>query len=102
MKLHTVHGDICTEMIRLHRAAIVSRTESVYDFLELNSRIQREFSFLMKVSAKIQDLHRDGNFLYIRDFLMFYEMNMTRMIESYNRSVTDYNRLIVYKNYSLI
>jgi hypothetical protein len=29
-------------------------------------------------------------------------MNMTRMIESYNRSVTDYNRLIVYKNYSLI
>jgi hypothetical protein len=89
-------------MIRLHRATIITRIDSIYDLLELNNRIHREFLFLMKVSAKIRDLHRNGNFLYIRDFLAFYETNINKLILEYNREVIDYNNLVVLKNYSLI
>lgn len=102
MKQHTTHGDICTEMVRLHRATVITRVDSVYDLLELNRRIQREFNFLMKVSAKIKDLHRNGNFLYIRDFLTFYEININKLIVEYNREVARYNTIRSLKNYSIL
>ncbi len=102
MKKYTVHTDICSEMIVLHRAAVITRIRSVYDLLELNDRLQREFSFLMKISAKIQNLHRDGNFLYIRDFLMFYETNIKKLISEMNTEIQKYNKTIGTKNLSIV
>ena len=102
IKKYTIHSDICIEMIRLHRATIVTRIESIYDLLELNDRIQKEFAFLMKISAQIKNLQRDGNFLYIRDFAVFYETNIKKVIEETNLDITKYNRLVLMKNFSIL
>lgn len=102
MRKYTAYDDIFLEIIHLHKIATISNVTSIYDLLESNSRIHREFLFLMRVSMKISDLHRDGNFLYIRDFIMFYENALTKEIESVNLDIVHYNRLRSTRKYTLI
>ncbi len=53
MSKNTDHKDIFLEVIHLHKIAIISNILSIYDLLENNSRIHREFLFLMKVSVRL-------------------------------------------------
>jgi hypothetical protein len=59
MKKYTSHPDVFEDIIYLHKLSIIYNIVSIYDILELNQRIHREFQFLMKLSAKIPELHRD-------------------------------------------
>lgn len=102
MRKYTPYNDIFLELTHLHKIAIISNVTSIYDLLEGNSRIHREFLFLMKVSAKVRDLHRDGNFLYIRDFIIFYESGITKELLFLNRDMERYNSLLQKKNFTLI
>jgi len=102
MRKHTAFDDIFIELIHLHKIAIISNVTSVYDLLESNDRIHREFLFLMKVSMKISGLHKDGNFLYVRDFIMFYESNITKEIRSLNLDIERYNALRSKKNLTIV
>ncbi|MDD5376795.1 MAG: hypothetical protein PHH16_01630 [Candidatus Gracilibacteria bacterium] len=102
MSKHTAYKDIFLELIHLHKVAIISHVGSIYDLLENNSRIHREFLFLMKVSARIQDLHRNGNFLYIRDFIIFYENTLSKELLFLNSDIECYNRLLQKKNLTIV
>lgn len=102
MSKHTAYKDIFLELIALHRIAIISNVSSIYDILESGSRIHREFLFLMKVSTKIRDLNRDGNFLYVRDFIIFYENTIAKELLFLNRDIEQYNSLIRKKDLTLV
>ncbi|EKE27496.1 MAG: hypothetical protein ACD_3C00198G0010 [uncultured bacterium (gcode 4)] len=101
MKRYTRHPDIFEDIIYLHKMWIIYNIESIYDLLDLNQRIHREFQFLMKLSAKIPELHRDGNFLYIRSYVIFYENQVERKIWEINAFLHSYNKLIKIKNISI-
>ncbi len=102
MKKHVKNSDTFTEIIYLHKLWIIYNIKSIYDLLDLNNRLQKEFSFLMKISAKTPALQRDWNFLHIRNYIMFYESNLKTWIEMYNLKIEKYNRLIWLKNASLL
>lgn len=98
----TIHTDIFLEIIHLHKVAIISNIGSIYDILETNSRIHREFVFLMKVSAHIQDLQKNGNFLYIRDFIMFYENTISKEMLFLNSDIEKYTKLLRKKDLTIV
>ncbi|MDD2566272.1 MAG: hypothetical protein PHZ26_05965 [Candidatus Gracilibacteria bacterium] len=102
MKKYTNHPDIFEDILYLHKLGIIYSIKNIYDMLELNSRTHREFQFLMKLSAKIPELHRDGNFLYIRNYVIFYENNLEKNINSINNNFAGYNRLLKIKNLSIL
>ncbi|MDD5197591.1 MAG: hypothetical protein PHN60_01885 [Candidatus Gracilibacteria bacterium] len=102
MSKNTVYKDIFLEIIHLHKIAIISNIGSIYDILENNSRIHREFLFLMKVSAHIRDLHKNGNFLYIRDFIIFYENTISKELLFLNSDIERYNGLLRKKDLTLV
>lgn len=56
-----------TELAELHRVAIVSPTDTIYDMLENNAHITDRFSFLMRLALSIKSTARDGNFITIRE-----------------------------------
>lgn len=98
MKKYTNHPDIFEDIIHLHKLSMVSKIDSIYDMLELNLRIHREFEFLMKLSNKIKNLHKDGNFLYIRNHVIFFEKTITEEISWVNRIFSKLNKIISLKN----
>ncbi len=102
MRKYTPYNDIFLELTHLHKIAIISNISSVYDILEINSRIHREFLFLMQVSTKIHHLNRDGNFLYIRDFITFYEGQIAKEFLYFGTNIDRYNALLNKKNFTLI
>ena len=102
MSKNTAHKDIFLEMTHLHKVAIISNITSIYDLLENNSRIHREFLFLMKVSVRMQNLHKNGNFLYIRDFIIFYENTIAREILFLNSEIEHYNNLLQKKDFTIL
>lgn len=102
MKKYVNYPDVFEELIHLHKLWIIYNISSIYDLLSLNSRINKEFIFLMKLSAKIQDIHKDWNFLYIKNYIIFYEKDIEKEISEISSKIEDYNKLLKIKNYLLI
>lgn len=86
----------------LHSEAMIHRTDTIYDLLELNARIEHEFLFLMKLSVQIPELQKDEYFLYIRDFIMRYERDMRSYFSQVNMVILAWNRFVTLKNASII
>ena len=102
MRKYIRHQDIFEEIIYLHKLWIIYNIRSVYDLLDLNDKIHREFIFLMKLSTKINELQKDGNFLYVRNYVMFYEKNIEKEISMIDILIRKHNNLRKLKNYSII
>lgn len=56
----------------------------------------------MKVSMQIQDLNKNGNFLYIRDFIIFYENTISKELLFLNGDIEKYNDVLVKKDLTII
>lgn len=102
MSKNTDHKDIFLEAIHLHKIAIISNVVSIYDLLENNSRIHREFLFLMKISVRLPNMHKNGNFLYIRDFIIFYESTIAKELLFLDSDIERYNKLLQKKDFTII
>ncbi len=102
MRKYTKHPNIFDDIIYYHKIWIISNITSIYDILDLNHRIHREFQFLMKLSNKINSLHKDWNFIYIRNYVIFYENTLEKEIAHINEHFYRRNRLISFKNLSII
>ena len=102
MKKYVNYPDVFEELIHLHKLWIIYNISSIYDLLSLNSRINKEFIFLMKLSAKIQDIHKDWNFLYIKNYILFYEKDIEKEISEISSKIENYNKLLKIKNYFII
>ena len=70
--------------------------------MEQNARINDQYAFLMKLSMVIPDIQKSDYFLYIREFVMSYDILMRREIPKFNLLVKKWNTFIKIKNASLI
>lgn len=102
MKRYTKHPSVFEDIIYFHKMWIITNIWSIYDLLDLNHRIHREFQFLMKLSTKINTLHKDWNFLYIRNYVIFYEHTLEKEISYINDLFQKQNHLVNLKNISII
>lgn len=98
---HTPHRDVFIELIELHKRAIIAGNGNLAHMLELNARIDREFRFAMRISAKIPGIHRDGVFLYIRNFVIFYDHEIRNLIETMESEIHTYERLRLMKRFTV-
>lgn len=87
---------------KLHTVAMIRKYETIYVLLEHNARIQSEFMFLMKLSVQIPELQKNGQFIYIREFVMKYEKYIKDNFADYNNSVEKWNKFIFIKNCTII
>lgn len=86
----------------LHWESMIREYDGIYLLLEHNARIQREFLFLMKLSAHIPEIQKNEYFLYIRDFIIRYEHDMESLLFEYNEALKHWNRCIEIKNATII
>jgi hypothetical protein len=89
-------------IITVHTETMVSATDSLYDILSHNARLQNEFLFLMKLSMHAPVLQKHEYFLYIRDFIIGYERNMRARLAYMNHAIVAWNQFIHIKNLTLI
>lgn len=71
----------------LHTKIMIEEQKSIYDILENNARMQRDFLFLMHLSIEIPDLQKHEYFLYIRDFMIDYEYQIKGLLTEANRAI---------------
>ncbi len=102
MKKYVSNLDIFEEMIYLHKLWIIYNIKSVYDLLDLNNRINKEFNFFIQIASKTNKLYKNWNFTYIRNYIVFYESQIESNIKEYNLEISKYNKLIQLKNTSII
>jgi len=102
IKKEVENEEVYSEIIKLHSGVLRSKFDTFYDLLEINARIHKEFLFLMNLAIRQPDLATDGNFIYLRDFIIFYEKNIGKEIEKINLEIQKYNKLIGLKNMTII
>lgn len=98
MRPYTEQREAFQHIIRLHTTAMVQETESLYDILGLNAKIQNDFHFLMELSVHMPRLQKDEYFLYIRDFIIAYEKMMYARFSELNRMIRYWNIFVQVKN----
>jgi hypothetical protein len=102
MRPFIVKEEAFNPLISVHTDTMISSTDSVYDILSHNARLQNEFLFLMKLSVHFPDLQKHEYFLYVRDFIIGYERNMRSRFIYMNHAITRWNTFIRIKNLTLI
>jgi len=102
MRPYVVDEKAFDSVTELHSDAMTRRFDSIYALLEHNARIHREFLFLMKLAVQIDDLQKNAQFLYIRDFIIDYERNMKKDFDLYNQAVEQWNTFVNIKNLTLV
>ncbi len=93
IRSHAREDAIYEDVLALHRAAIISNSTSAYDVLENDARISREFRFLMKLSVRIPEIARDGNFIYARSLWIFHESNARRLLAELDDAIRAYESI---------
>jgi hypothetical protein len=103
MRPHVVDEHLAFDlMTRLHSEWLIHEYTSIPMLLEHNARINDQYGFLMRLSMAIPVLQKDAYFIYIRDFVMSYDRMMRDELKIYNALVTDWNRFVHIKAYTVI
>lgn len=102
MRPYVVDMSVFDEITSLHSSSMIHRYEGIYDLLEQNARIEREFLFLMKLSVQVQLLQKNEYFLYMRDFIIQHERDIYVHFSLYNNAVRSWNTFVFIKNCTLI
>lgn len=90
------------DIIMLHTNALIWKFEDFYDVLEINAKLNREFQFFMNISIRQWNLARDWNFIYLRDFIIFFEKEINKEINKIRIEIEKYNKLVSLKNLTII
>jgi len=71
-------------------------------FLELEWKFHHEINFIFQICNKNPTLLSDKTFLYIRDIIMEKSQKISIEMKKYRKIIEIYNKIIKYKNYSVI
>ncbi len=102
MRPYVVRNEAFDPIIRLHTMIMIEEIHSIYDTLEHNSRLQKEFLFLMQLSVHIPKLQKHEYFLYIRNFVIEFERQMRAEYAEMNRAIRFWNIFVQGKNLTLV
>lgn len=98
MRPYIAKTEAFAPIIEVHTETMISSTDSLYDVLSHNARLQNEFLFLMKLSVHAPELQKHEYFLYIRDFIIDYERNMRSKFSDMNHAISQWNEFVRIKN----
>lgn len=93
IRKYAPQDEIYSELVKLHRAAIIANVVSVYDILETDARISSKFRFLMHLSIRIREISHDGNFLYARSIWMYHENVAKEELDKMEEDIRKYESL---------
>ena len=98
------HTEIFQEVLDLRKKEFYLKelSENIEAFYELEARIHHEINFIFQVCNTHPKLQKDKKFLYMRDIVLTKSAWIWKKISQYNTYLEIYNRMIRYKNYSLI
>lgn len=82
--------------------SMLENSKSIEAFFELESKIHHELNFIFQVCNITQKLQREKRFLYLRDVVIEKSSQLGKSIQVYNRYITIYNKMLKYKNYSIV
>lgn len=97
-----VPDEVFKVAIALYSDAVLRDYEDPYSLLEANSRIQHEIQFILQVANKHHKVNLDGNFLYVRDFLIQYETELRTALRDLAAATAIRNKMVQWKNYFLM
>lgn len=98
MRPFIVKKEAFDSIIEVHTETMISSTDSLYDVLAHNARLQNEFLFLMKLSMHAPELQKHEYFLYIRNFIIDYERSMRARFSNMNHAIAQWNKFVHIKN----
>ncbi len=98
------HDDIFAEILKLRTQEFGedSRYNILYKILPTKKAIQHEINFLFKVCNKHPKLIQEWKFIYLRDVLMKKSNEISKQLEAYKKSSHDFNKLVSFKNKTVI
>lgn len=102
LRPHVVRQEAFDRTIGIHITSLISSRESVYDILENNQELTREFEFLLKLSEKVPELIHNSLFQYLKHAIIFHQEHIAQEIDIYNILVARFNRMIRIKNLTII
>lgn len=98
------HTEIFSEVLSLRKQEfwLMSSSKSIDWYIELQSHIHHEINFIFQVCNKNPKLLKDKNFLYLRDVIISVSSDISREMKNYRKIIEIYNKIIFYKNCTLI
>jgi len=102
LRPYVVRQEAFDRTIDIHITSLISNKESVYDILENNENLTREFEFLLRLSEKVPELTYNSMFQYLKHAIIFQQERINEEIGIYNVSVARFNHMVRVKNLTLI
>jgi hypothetical protein len=98
------HNEIFAEAMQLRKKefSLIWVSQSLEWFLEVEWHIHHEINFIFQVCNKNPKLLKEKRFLYIRDIMIDKSSNIAHEMKKYRKIIEIYNKIIKYKNYSVI
>lgn len=99
------HEEIFKEIIRLKKIEFSLNSKAwvkMYEIINIEWLIHHEIDFIFKICNKHDKLLQDWKFLYIRDIIIKHSFDIWKYINIYKEIVLIFNKIIRYKNLTII
>lgn len=93
-----VPDEVFKTAVALYSDAVLRDLDDPYSLLEANGRIHHEIQFIFTVANKHHKVNLDGNFLYVRDFLIEHEAELKAAVRELAAATLLRNRMYRWKN----
>jgi len=100
----TKHEDIFDEVLKLRKREFAESTWEINlaSIIQTKKLIHHEINFIFKVCNKHHSLIREWKFIYLRNLIIEKSNTIWAKIRLYKKINTQQNKLISFKNYTLI
>ena len=100
----TKHSDIFDEVLKLRKREFLESTWKIdlHSILHTKKLIHHEINFIFKICNKHPSLIKEGKFIYLRNLIIEKSNSIWTKIDLYKRISSQQNKLIRYKNLTVI
>jgi hypothetical protein len=100
----SMHNDIFNEILKLRKVEFTQNNNDIElnKIIHTKSLINHEINFIFKVFNKHSKLTKEGNFIYLRHLVIKKNNEILINLEKYKKIVKLFNKLIFYKNITII
>lgn len=102
IRRHSDAPHVFESILPVYERAVSISSDDAYAVLEIDRKLSRELAFLLRFALHVDGLGRDGHFVAVRDFLVYYERAMVEKLRSHDRIVRAYRRMAGLKNWTLL
>lgn len=97
-------SNVFNEALKLRKQEYINSKEdiSLREFIYHEGFIHHELNFIFKIILKNKDLNKKGNLLYIRDLVINQSEELANSLDLYKSISKKINKLILYKNLTII